>query len=64
MKTIEHGKLMSVCRHSGETWYVALAGVLVCTEANASAPDMEAIVEEMQAGKGVWHRGFLLTPGR
>lgn len=63
MKTIEHGKFLSVCRHTGESWFVALSKTLTCTGTTASAPEMEAIVDSMRKREAHWHSGILFTPG-
>lgn len=64
MKIIEHGKGLSVCTHMGDGWDAALANALACLGVSASIADERAIIADMALGNGVWHSGYLLTPGR
>lgn len=62
MKTIEHQKgYFGVCQHSGREWFAALAKTLECTKTSASIAEMESIVQSLNKGEAVWHRGILFT---
>lgn len=64
MPVIEHIEGTSFCRHNGKDWNEAALKVVKCTGKPASLNDLIEIVRGMQNGKGVWHGGILLTPGR
>jgi hypothetical protein len=61
VKTISHIKGLKGCEHKGETWGIALANTLTCLAVAASIPEEVTIVNDIMRGKGVWHRGHLLT---